>query len=215
MCGYALSESPYGLVWRHGSRPFGTLGSARQHPVLGEVNRARVRHGGHDVGPGEVGELELRNPTLMRGYYEMPEETAAVLRDGWLDSGDLAHADEDGYLWFFGRKKQIIVHDGSNISPMEVEDALAEHPAVALVGVVGIHDGVHGENVRAYVTIQDDVPRPSAQELIDFARAHVGYKAPEEVVFLDEMPVNATGKIDRVELKRIAEDHLHPHGLPA
>jgi long-chain acyl-CoA synthetase len=87
----------------------------------------------------------------------------------------------------------VLVHDGSNISPAEVEDALAEHPAVALVGVVGIDDEVHGENVRACV----------------------GYEAPEEVVFLDEMPLNATGKIDRVELKNMAEDHLHPHGLGA
>ena len=78
-----------------------------------------------------------------------------MVRDGWLDSGDLARADDDGYLWFFGRKKQIIVHDGSNISPHEVEGALIEHPAVALAGVVGVHDTVHGENVRAYVTLRD------------------------------------------------------------
>src|SRR5262249_19021005 len=107
------------------------------------------------------------------------------------------------------------VHDGSNISPTEVEDALAEHAAVALVGVVGIHDEVHGENVRAYVTIKEEMARPTAQELIEHARAQVGYKPTEEVVFLDDMPLNPTGKIDRVELKRMAEDHLHPHGLPA
>ena len=94
------------------------------------------------------------------GTGRTPTATAEILRDGWLDSGDLAHADDDGYLWFFGRKKQIIVHDGSNISPTEVEDALAEHPAVALVGVVGIHDEVHGENVRAYVTLQEGVAAP-------------------------------------------------------
>ena len=96
-----------------------------------------------------------------------------------------------------------------------MEDALAEHPAVALVGVVGIHDEVHGENVRAYVTIKDGAACPTAHDLIVYARERVGYKAPEEVVFLDEMPLNPTGKIDRVELKNLAEDHLHPHGLPA
>ena len=90
----------------------------------------------------------------MAGYWEAPEATAEVVVDGWLDSGDLARADEDGYLWFFGRKKQVIVHDGSNISPLEVEGALVEHPAVALAGVVGVHDSVHGENVRAYVTLR-------------------------------------------------------------
>src|SRR5690606_1739434 len=91
---------------------------------------------------------------------------------------------------------------------------LAEHPAVALVGVVGIHDEVHGENVRAYVTLREGVARPTAHELIAFARERVGYKAPEEVVVLDEMPLNPTGKVDRVRLKRLAEEHLHPHGLP-
>ncbi len=134
--------------------------------------------------------------------------------EGWLDSGDLARADEDGYLWFFGRKKQVIVHDGSNISPLEVEGALVEHPAVALAGVVGVHDEVHGENVRAYVTLAEGAERPSRADLIVFCRERIGYKAPEEVVFLDEMPLNPTGKIDRVGLKRMAEDHLHPHGLP-
>jgi long-chain acyl-CoA synthetase len=167
-----------------------------------------------ECGKGTVGRVWIRTRSQTIGYWENPDATAEILRDGWLDSGDLAHADEDGYLWFFGRKKQIIVHDGSNISPGEVEEALDEHPAVALAGVVGIHDEVHGENVRAYVTIKDDAERPTAQELIEFARQRVGYKAPEEVVFLDSMPVNPTGKLDRVALKAMAEDHLHPHGLP-
>ncbi len=108
----------------------------------------------------------------------------------------------------------MIVHDGSNISPLEVEAALGEHPAVGLAGVVGIHDTVHGENVRAYVTLREGVERPTAADLIVFCRERVGYKAPEEIVFLDQMPLNPTGKIDRVGLKAMAEDHLHPHGLP-
>ncbi len=149
----------------------------------------------------------------MAGYWEAPEATDEVVRDDWLDSGDLARADEDGYLWFFGRKKQVIVHDGSNISPLEVEGALVEHPAVDLAGVVGVHDTVHGENVRAYVTLREGAERPSSADLIVFCRERIGYKAPEEIVFLDEMPLNPTGKIDRVGLKRMAEDHLHPHGL--
>jgi long-chain acyl-CoA synthetase len=162
-----------------------------------------------------VGRVWIRTRSQTIGYWDNPEATAEILRDGWLDSGDLARADEDGYLWFFGRKKQIIVHDGSNISPGEVEEAIAEHPAVELVGVVGIHDEVHGENVRAYVTIKDGVERPSSHDLIAFARERIGYKAPEEVVFLLEMPLNPTGKLDRVSLKAMAEDHLHPHGLLA
>jgi acyl-coenzyme A synthetase/AMP-(fatty) acid ligase len=114
--------------------------------------------------------------------------------------------DDGGYLWFHGRRKQIIVHDGSNIFPQEVEEALLAHPAVAAAGVIGIADVLHGEDVRAYVVLKDDAPelRPSGQDLIAFARARVGYKAPEQIVFLDEMPLNPTGKTDRVTLKKMA-----------
>jgi acyl-CoA synthetase (AMP-forming)/AMP-acid ligase II len=170
---------------------------------------------GRPLGPGSVGRIFIRSRSRMVGYWNAPDATEEVLGDEWLDSGDLAHADEDGYLWFFGRKKQIIVHDGSNVSPFEVEGALVEHPAVGLAGVVGVHDTVHGETIRAYVTLRPAATRPSSVELILFCRDRIGYKAPEEIIFLDEMPLNPTGKIDRVGLKRMAEDHLHPHGLPA
>jgi acyl-coenzyme A synthetase/AMP-(fatty) acid ligase len=118
--------------------------------------------------------------------------------------------DDDGYLWFCGRQKQIIVHDGSNIAPQEVEEALLDHPAVENAGVVGIHNLLHGETVRAYVALKPGAPQPKALELIKFAKARVGYKAPEEIVFLDAMPFNATGKVDRVALKKLAAgDHAH------
>ncbi len=168
---------------------------------------------GEPVGAERVGRIFIRTQARMAGYWEAPEATAEVLREDWIDSGDLARADEDGYLWFFGRKKQVIVHDGSNISPYEVEGALVEHPAVALAGAVGVHDEVHGENVRAYVTLREGATRPSAADLIVHCRERIGYKAPEEILFLEEMPLNPTGKIDRTGLKRMAEDHLHPHGL--
>ncbi len=166
---------------------------------------------GELVPAGAIGRIFIRSPSQMAGYWNARAATDRVMSNGWLDSGDLARADEDGYLWFFGRKKQIIVHDGSNISPFEVESALLEHPAVALAGVVGVHDTVHGETVRAYVTLRERAPRPSSAEVILFCRDRVGYKAPEEVIFLDEIPLNPTGKIDREGLKRMAEDHLHPH----
>jgi long-chain acyl-CoA synthetase len=170
---------------------------------------------GDPVGVEQVGRVFIRTRSLMSGYWEAPQATAEVVADGWIDSGDLARSDEDGYLWFFGRKKQVIVHDGSNISPFEVEGALVEHPAVALAGVVGVKDDVHGESVRAYVTLRDGADAPAAADLIQFCRERVGYKAPEEVVVLDEMPLNPTGKIDRVGLKRMAEDHLHVERSPA
>jgi long-chain acyl-CoA synthetase len=166
---------------------------------------------GELVPPGSTGRIFIRSRSRMAGYWNARAATDAVVSDGWLDSGDLARADEDGYLWFFGRKKQIIVHDGSNISPFEVESALLEHPAIALAGVVGVHDTVHGETVRAYLTVRESAERPSSADVILFCRDRVGYKAPEEIIFLDEIPLNPTGKIDRVGLKRMAEDHLHPH----
>ncbi len=164
---------------------------------------------GQDVPAGSDGNLWIKSPTVMAKYWNQPEATEAVLRDGWFDTGDLMRMDSDGYLWFRGRKKQIIVHDGSNIAPQEVEDALLDHPAVAGAGVVGVHDLLHGENVRAYITIRPGQTRPSIQELIRFARARIGYKAPEEIEVLDDMPLNPTGKVDRLKLKRLAEDQAH------
>src|SRR5205085_4407853 len=105
-CGYALSETPYGLVWPHGSRPYGTLGVPRQHPTMGHVNDARVVDG----------ELQLRNPAIMRGYYEMPEETAEVfVEGGWLRTGDLVSENDDGTFTYMGRKKQVIRRRGENL----------------------------------------------------------------------------------------------------
>ena len=158
---------------------------------------------GRELPPGAEGRMLISAPSQMIGYWNDPASTAAVMQDGWLDSGDIVTADSEGYITFRGRKKQLIVHDGSNISPQEVEDALLLHPAVALAGVVGVRDLVHGENVFAYVTLKTDKPAPTEQELMQFARARVGYKAPERVEFLAEMPLNA-GKVDRAALKRLA-----------
>ena len=168
---------------------------------------------GAEVPVGTPGRLWIRSRANMVGYWENPEATAETIVDGWLDTGDLMKVDADGYLWFCGRKKQIIIHDGSNICPQEVEEALAEHPAIAEVGVIGIHDAVHGENVRAYVTLKAGSLPPNSTELIRFARDRVGYKAPEEIVFLPAMPLNATGKIDRVALLRLAQERLAAHRM--
>jgi len=160
---------------------------------------------GDEVPIGKDGRLWVRSETNAIGYWNNPKATSETIVDGWLDTGDRMRTDEDGYLWFCGRQKQIIIHDGSNICPQEVEEAVASHPAIDAVGVIGIHDLVHGENVRAYVTLKQGADRPTSAELIRFARERVGYKAPEETVILDDMPLNATGKVDRVALKRMAE----------
>ena len=198
--GLATLNPPSGVIKQ------GSIGP----PIAGYSIEIRDEEG-EQCGAETVGRVWIRTRSRMAGYWDAPDATAEIVREGWLDSGDLARSDEDGYLWFFGRKKQVIVHDGSNISPLEVEAALMEHPAVDLAGVIGIHDAVHGENVRAYVTLREDAEAPASADLIVHCRERIGYKAPEEVVVLDEMPLNPTGKIDRPGLKRMAEDHLHPH----
>jgi len=176
---------------------------------VGPGYRASLRGSdGREVAGGEEGRLWIGFPGNMVGYWNNPEATAETVVDGWLDTGDVMSVDDEGYLWFHGRQKQIIVHDGSNICPQEVEAALLEHPAVETAGVVGIRNRIHGENVRAYVTLDPDADVPTMQDLIRFARARVGYRAPEEVIFLDAMPLNATGKTDRVALKRRAVEGL-------
>jgi long-chain acyl-CoA synthetase len=207
--GYGMTEVGLATL----NPPGGVVKQGSIGPPIGGFSIAIRDEDGEPVAAGSVGRIWIRSRSRMAGYWEAQEATDEVVLDEWLDSGDLARADDDGYLWFFGRKKQVIVHDGSNISPLEIEGALVEHPAIALAGVVGVHDTVHGENVRAYVTLREGAEQPSSAELILFCRERVGYKAPEEILFLEEMPLNPTGKIDRVGLKRMAEDHLHPHGL--
>ncbi len=163
---------------------------------------------GRELPKGAAGRLWIKFAGNMVGYWNDPKATAETIVDGWLDTGDLVSVDDDGYLWFHGRKKQIIVHDGSNICPQEVEAALLENAAVASAGVVGVRSALHGESVRAYVTLDAGIASPTTQDLIQFARARVGYKAPEEIIFLEKMPLNATGKIDRVTLKKWAIEGL-------
>jgi carnitine-CoA ligase len=199
-CGYALSETPYGTVWRHGTRPYGTLGSPRQHPELGHVNDGRVMGDGREVAVGEVGELELRNPAITKGYFEMPEETAAVIVDGWLRTGDLVRRNEDGTYTFIGRKKEIIRRRGENLAPAEVEAALERHPTVAEAAVVGVPSELSEEEVKAFVVADAgatlDVPALKAHAAEQLAR----FKVPRFWEVVAELPHTPTG--------RIAKHHL-------
>ncbi|MEM7445753.1 MAG: class I adenylate-forming enzyme family protein [Pseudomonadota bacterium] len=200
--GYGMSElGVANLNPSYGDTKPGSIGP----PALGFVESIRDDDG-NEVGPGVEGRLWVQSPSITPGYWGNPEATADLIIDGWLDTGDVMRADEDGYLHFCGRKKQIIVHDSSNISPQEVEEALIEHPAISGAGVVGVHDLVHGENVWAYVTLAQGEDPPSEQQLIAFARERVGYKAPELIEFLPDMPMNAAGKTDRVTLKKWAAE---------
>jgi long-chain acyl-CoA synthetase len=137
----------------------------------------------------------------MMGYWKDPEASAEAIRDGWYHTGDLARCDSDGYYWFAGRVKQIIIRGGSNISPQEVEAVIGEHPAVREAAVIGRPDPTWGEIVVAYVTLKDGQSM-TEKELIEFARARIAaYKTPEHIIFKDSLPKNATGKMDRRALR--------------
>jgi long-chain acyl-CoA synthetase len=161
---------------------------------------------GGDVPTGAIGELLVHSPAMMVGYWNDPAATAETVRDGWMHTGDLARRDEDGYYWFVSRKKEIIIRGGSNISPLEVEEALDEHPAVHLSCVLGWPDKHFGQIVVAYVEPRPDAPAaPTVDELRSFVAARLAaYKVPERIIIMKRMPLNATGKVDRKKLHAIA-----------
>lgn len=168
---------------------------------------------GHDVPEGDTGEVVLRSPAHCCGYWNDPQATASLMRDGWLCTGDLAGRDTDGRLWFRGRAKQIIVRAGSNISPQEVEEALYQHPAVRETGVVGKPDPVYGELVIAFVALREGNTGVTESELREYARERLAdYKVPEQILIIAELPKGLTGKVDRRALK---EHWLADHGASA
>jgi long-chain acyl-CoA synthetase len=156
---------------------------------------------GRQLPPGQPGEICCSSPGVMRGYWRSPETTAEALRDGWLHTGDIGYLDEDGYVFIVDRKKDLIIRGGFNVYPRDVEDALLEHPAVALAGVVGRPDPRHGEEVVAFVSLRSDASA-TPEELIAWAREHIGgYKYPRELQIVDAVPLTPVGKIDRKALR--------------
>jgi long-chain acyl-CoA synthetase len=158
--------------------------------------------GSRDLPIGEVGELIIRGPQVMSGYWQNPEETALVLRDGWLYTGDLAKMDDDGFFYIVDRKKDLIIASGYNIFPREVEEVLHQHPVVQEVVVFGVPESYRGETVMAIV-----VPRPgtsiSAEELMDFCRERLAaYKVPTIIEFREELPKTLVGKVLRHQLRQ-------------
>ncbi len=156
---------------------------------------------GRSLGPGEPGEICARSPGVMQGYWRSPDVTAETIHDGWLYTGDIGYLDDEGYLFIVDRKKDLIIRGGFNVYPRDVEDALVEHPAVQLAGVVGRPDEVHGEEVVAFVSLSSDV---APEELIVWAREHIGgYKYPREIRVIDAVPLTPVGKIDRKALRAL------------
>jgi fatty-acyl-CoA synthase len=157
---------------------------------------------GNAVKPGETGELWVKNAMLVAGYHRDDDATRASMREGYFSVGDLAHVDSRGLFHIDGRKRDMIISGGVNVYPAEVEETLSRHPAIAEASVIGMPDEEWGERVRAFVRLTDG-QTVSAEDVIAFAREHLaGPKCPRDVVFLDELPKNPTGKVLKRELRR-------------
>ena len=156
---------------------------------------------GRAVGVGEVGEIQVRSQQVMKGYWNMPEETAKSIVNGWFRTGDAGYRDADGYVYIFDRVKDMIVSGGENVYPAEVENALMKHPAIADVAVIGVPDEKWGEVPMAIVVRKPDVA-VTEQEIIDFSREHLaGFKTPKSVTWADALPRNPSGKILKKDLR--------------
>jgi long-chain acyl-CoA synthetase len=196
--GYGLSETSPVASFNHLDREHkpGSIGT----PIYG-VEMKVVDEQGSDLPAGEVGEIAIRGHNVMKGYWNRPDATAEVMRNGWLHTGDMARMDEDGYFFIVDRKKDMIIRGGYNVYPREVEEVLYEHPAVLEAAVVGVPDPKMGEEVGAAVVL-----RPGAEATADDVRSFVkervaAYKYPRHIWFVDELPKGPTGKILKREIK--------------
>ena len=195
--GYGLSETSPVASFNHPDRERkpGSIGT----PVRG-VQLRLVAPDGSDVPPGEVGEIAVRGPNVMKGYWGRPDATKEAIPDGWLRTGDLARQDEDGYFFIVDRKKDLVIRGGFNVYPREIEEVLYEHPAVAEAAVIGIPHATLGEEIGAAAALK---PGASAtpEELRAFVKARVAaYKYPRHVWLVNSLPKGPTGKILRREV---------------
>ncbi|HET8613632.1 MAG TPA: AMP-binding protein, partial [Sphingomonas sp.] len=157
---------------------------------------------GETLSPGEAGEIWMRGPQVMTGYWNNPAETAETLVDGWLRSGDVGIMDAEGWFYVVDRQKDMINASGFKVWPRQVEDVLLAHPAVREAAVVGEPDAYRGETVRAYISVRESGPTPTCDDLVAFCRARLAaYKVPRRITILDELPKTITGKIQRSRLR--------------
>ncbi|SNS36070.1 long-chain acyl-CoA synthetase [Rhodococcoides kyotonense] len=170
-------------------------------PVPGAQVRIVDIADGHDVKPGEAGEIVVSGPMVVPGYWQLPDESAHAIRDGWLHTGDIGKTTSDGWLFVVDRLKDMINAGGYKVFPRDVEDVLYQHPAVREASVIGVPDEYRGETVKAFVSLTREKTATPA-ELVDFCKSRMAaYKYPREVVILDELPKTTSGKLLRRELR--------------
>jgi long-chain acyl-CoA synthetase len=179
-------------------------------PMTGtECKIVEIEDGDREVPLGEEGELCIRGPQVMKGYWNKPEETATTIREGWLYTGDVARMDEDGYFYIVQRKKDMILVSGFNVYPNEVEDVLFTHATVKEAAVIGVTDPYRGEAVKAFVVLRENAGAGSselASELIDYCKTKLArYKVPSTIEFTVSLPKSAVGKVLRRELREAEE----------
>jgi long-chain acyl-CoA synthetase len=196
--GYGLSEGSAALTGHslEMERRAGSVGKP-----LPDVEVLVVDENDHPVPVGELGEVIALGPNIMKGYYNMPDESREALRNGWLHTGDMGRFDEDGYLYIVERKKDLIIRGGFNVYPRDVEEVLSRHPAVIEAAVIGVPSERMGEEVKAFVVTRTPV---DAETLLTYCRESLAnYKSPSEIEFINVLPRNAVGKIDKKELRRV------------
>ncbi|MFI0352120.1 long-chain fatty acid--CoA ligase [Actinomadura sp. 9N407] len=197
--GYGMTEASPGVLFLDAEHAVSKAGSAGVQHFFSDVRV--VGPDMRDAGPGETGEVVVRGPHVFRGYWGLPEQSAAAFAGGWFRSGDAARVDEDGYAFIVDRIKDMIISGGENIYPAEVEHVLLDHPDVLECAVIGVPDDKWGEVGRAIV-----VPRPGSDPTADGVLATVAgrlaaYKIPKSVVFAEQLPRNATGKLLKQPLR--------------
>jgi long-chain acyl-CoA synthetase len=196
---YGMTEAASLVTFNHFFRhKIGSIGMA-----AGVIEVKVVDADDNEVKQGEQGEIIIRGPNVMKGYFEQPEETAAALRNGWLHSGDVGVYDPEGYLYIVDRIKDIIITGGENVFPKEVEDLLHQHKAVNECGVAGLPDHEYGEAVTAFVTVKPSMT-VDERELIAFCKERIArYKVPKAIRFVSDLPKTPQGKILRRELRKL------------
>jgi len=199
---YGLTETTPVITatpWKGTIKP-GTVGT----PISStDIKIVDIDTGKEELKTGEPGEIIVKGPQVMKGYYKKPEETAQVLKDGWLYTGDIGMFDEDGYLTIVDRKKDMIIAGGYNVYPREIDEILFQHPKILEACSIGVPDAYRGETVKAYVVVKPGETL-TAEEVIQFSREKLAaYKAPKMVEFIDALPKSAVGKILRKEVKEM------------
>jgi long-chain acyl-CoA synthetase len=195
--GYGLTEtSPFASHNHESAYREESVGTA-----LAGVKIRVVGESGETLAPGELGEIAIKGPNVMKGYFNRPEETAEVIRDGWFLTGDIGKMDKDGYVYLVDRAKDMVNISGFKVWPREVEEVLSKHDGIMEAAVIGIPDPISGEAVKAFVVLKKGA-QVKEKEVIDFCRDRIAvYKAPRYVRFIDALPRNPSGKILKRELR--------------